>query len=312
MKRKNEWKRIVLVIGFSVILLVLTFVVPVWAQEEGARKAPGFFDFWKRPRIWVSGVFSVIGLALLMKSWVTRSLRLLSLVVVFFTFAILSILPLGSFARGMSMHPSPMCVIEKPFLSLNAGRGIPLMFFSIFASIGVLTIIGNKLFCGWACPLGAIQEILHRIPISRKLKIKLPFKITNLVRILVFILFVILTFGVGHSIYAYLNPFEFFHWGFGVIASIAIALTLIAALFIFRPFCYVLCPLGLFTWFLEHISLFRVKLNKELCTDCNVCIDKSPCPTVPFILKGKRIRPDCHPCGRCIEVCPEQALKFKK
>ena len=46
MKRKNEWKRIVLVIGFSVILLVLTFVVPVWAQEEGARKAPGFFDFW--------------------------------------------------------------------------------------------------------------------------------------------------------------------------------------------------------------------------------------------------------------------------
>jgi len=40
-------------------------------------------------------------------------------------------------------------------------------------------------------------------------------------------------------------------------------------------------------------------------------VKKSPCPTVPSILEGKKSRPDCHACGACIEACPENALKFK-
>lgn len=297
---------------FTLFVLLLLMTSTLWAYQQGGRKPLGFFDFWMRPRVWVSAVFCLFGLVLLMKSWVTRNIRLLSLVVISFFFGILFVLPLGSFARGMSLHPSPLCVIEKPFLFLNAGRGVPVMFLSIAASIAILTIIGNKLFCGWACPLGALQEIAHRIPLSKKWKIKLPFRITNSVRIGIFLLFIVLTFTVGKSIYPYLNPFEFFHWGFEFIAIIIILITLIAAVFIFRPFCYVICPLGLFTWVFEHISLIRVKVDKNKCTDCNVCVEKSACPAVSSILEGKKSRPDCHACGQCIEVCPENALKFRR
>ena len=211
----------------------------------------------------------------------------------------------------MGIHPSPMCIITKPFGFLNAGRTVPLIFLSLLGSIVILTIIGNKLFCGWVCPIGALQEIFRRVPLPEKFKIKLPFKITNLIRISIFVIFVVLIFTIGLSIYDYINPFEFLHWRFTLFATIILSITLIASLFIFRPFCYLICPLGLVTWLVEQLSLIKVKVNKDKCTNCDICIKKSPCPSVPSILNNKRLRPDCHACGRWLEVCPENALKFK-
>lgn len=298
-------------ITFAVFVILLLITSTLWAYQGGGRRSLGFFDVWMRPRVWVSAIFCLLGLGLLTKSWVTRNVRLLSLVAISFFFGILFVLPLGSFAQGMSIHPSPLCVIEKPFLFLNAGRGVPVLFLAIAAFVALFTFIGNKLFCGWACPLGALQEIAHRIPISEKLKIKLPFGITNSIRIGLFLLFIVLTFTVGKSIYPYINAFEFFHWGFGLLTIVIFAVTLIGALFIFRPFCYLICPLGLFTWLIEHLSLIRMKMDRDKCTNCNICIEKSPCPAVSSLLEEKKSRPDCHACGRCIEVCPEGALRFR-
>jgi polyferredoxin len=87
--------------------------------------------------------------------------------------------------------------------------------------------------------------------------------------------------------------------------------TLVAGVFIFRPFCYLVCPLGLVTWVLEHAAITKVKLDRRKCTDCGVCTKLSPCPAVQPILDGRVSRPDCHACGRCIEVCPEKALRFR-
>lgn len=302
---------VVTVAGAAVALLLVLHASPAWAQAAGARRPPGFLDIWLLPRVWIGGIFSLVGLALLVKSWVTRNVRLALLVVIFFVFGVLSVLPLGQFARGMSLHPSPVCIMTRPFQFLNAGRGIPILFIAIAAALAVLTIVGNKLFCGWACPIGAIQEVFHRVPLPRGMKIKLPFRITNAIRIILFVVFLGVVFTAGISIYDYFNPFHFLHWDFATIGTVAIVISLAASLFTFRPFCYLVCPLGLFTWVLEHLSLLRVKVRKDLCTECNVCVKKSPCPAVPAILEERRSRPDCHACGRCLEVCPEDALDFR-
>ena len=293
-----------------IIMMVILWIVGVLYGGQGQpRKTPGFFQIWTLPRIWVSAVFCLIGLFLLSRYLVTQNLRLFALFIIAFVFGVLYVLPLGSFAKGMSMHPSPFCIIEKPFLFMQSGRAVPIIFLSILTSVLILSIIANKSFCGWVCPIGAMQEIVHRIPFTKK--IKLPFRITNGIRMVLFVLFVILVFTVGFSLYAYTNPFEFLHFGWEPLAIGLFAVVIVAALFIFRPFCYLVCPLGLFTWFAEHVSIFRVKLDKGKCTDCKKCIKESPCPTIPAILEGKGSRPDCHSCGRCIEVCPEKALAFR-
>jgi polyferredoxin len=298
----------VLIFVLSIIFLAFSNLL---AQTNEVSKLTRFFQFWLLPRVWVGATFCLIGLGILVKAKLKHNLRLLFLFLIFFVFAIYPALPLGKINYGMGIHPSPMCIITKPFGFLNAGRTVPLIFLSLLASIVILTIIGNKLFCGWVCPIGALQEIFHRVPLPEKFKIKLPFKITNLIRVSIFVIFIVLIFALGLSIYDYINPFEFLHWRFALFAIIILSTTLIASLFIFRPFCYLICPLGIVTWLFEQLSLIRVKVNNDKCTSCNICINKSPCPSVASILNKNRLRPDCHACGRCLEVCPENALKFK-
>jgi polyferredoxin len=308
---KNISLSSIITVSILILIAIVLLSTAIGAEETAVKKSPGFFAYWTLPRVWMAALVGLIGLVLLMRAKVSQTVRLISQVVIFILFSVVTLLPLGSFAKGMGLHPSPLCTIEKPFLFIQAGRSVPIMFWSLLIFIGLMTIVGNKLFCGWNCPIGALQEILHRIPLSRKLKIKLPFKVTNFIRTVVFIVFVGLVFSIGLSIYEYVNPFEFLHWTLTAAVLPAFLLTFLAALFIYRPFCYLICPLGLYTWLLEHLSVVRIKLNKAACTHCNICVVKSPCPAVPAILAEKRIRPDCHACGRCIEICPEKALEFR-
>jgi ferredoxin-type protein NapH len=282
-----------------------------WAQDAGGGRPVRFLDIWALPRVWIGALFCVAGLVLLGRFLVRRRVRLAAVSAAFLVFAVVSALPLGALSRGMGIHPSPVCTVTRPFQFLAAGRGVPVVFIALLAFVALFSILGNKLFCGWVCPIGALQEAFHRLPIAGARTVKLPFRLTNAVRALLFVAFLIVVFTTGVSLYDYFNPFEFLHWGFDVVAVVALAAVLVAAIFMFRPFCYLACPLGLFTWLLEHVSLIRVKLDKPRCNNCNTCALLSPCPAVPAILARRKSRPDCHACGRCIEVCPEKALGFR-
>jgi polyferredoxin len=304
--RRSFWESVIRT--FYAVLLFFVLAGFVFAQEEVAGRRAGIFEFWLLPRVWMSGILALLGMVLLAKSWVGRNFRTVVLAVIFLVFAVVWTLPLGSFARGMAIHPSPMCIVAKPFLFLEAGRGVPVVFISLLASIAVLTIVGNKLFCGWVCPIGALQELVHRIPVP---KVRLPFRVTNWIRVGLFVVFVVVAFRVGVDIYAYFNPFESLHWGFEVYGLVVLGVTVAAGLFVFRPFCYMICPLGLLTWVLEHLSIVRVSVDRDACTECGKCVEESYCPAVGAILDQKKSRPDCHVCGRCMEICPEDALKYK-
>ena len=298
---------------FTARLLLSGLMNLLFGADEGgeSRQQITFFSIWTLPRVWVGAFLGFIGLVLLTMRKLTAWVRFAAMIIVFLAFSIVPFLPLGSFAAGMGLHPSPLCTIEKPLMFIEMGRTIPIIFFSILAFILLMTVLANKLFCGWNCPIGALQEILHKVPLPQGWKGVLPFRITNSIRIGVFVLFVLLLFVFGFSLYGYINPFEFLHWKMEWAIIPAFVVTFLGALFFYRPFCYLVCPIGLLTWLAEHISVMRVRFEKNACTNCMLCVKKSPCPTVPSILEQKRSRPDCHACGACIEACPENALKFK-
>jgi len=224
--------------------------------------------------------------------------RIIALGITFIVFGIL-----------IGIHPSPLCALTKPLARYQLIGFIPPPMIVMVGAMVVLSIIGNKIFCGWICPLGCLQEIAYKI--SKGLnKIKLSFFISNSVRLSILALFFIYLLTFGINIYDLFNPFELFHWHVDTYILLIISFVIVLSLFYFRPFCHFLCPVGLLTWIFEHTSLFKIHINREQCTHCNICVKESPCNAIDPILNGNSIVPDCYACGTCIESCPEDAISF--
>jgi ferredoxin len=230
------------------------------------------------------------------------------------------ILGLG-FALGKSFNPMTglVKVFKGLFIGGEGNLGIRLGALFIFS---LLAIVGTKAVCGWACPYGALQEFLHKLPfVTRwKKRNKIPFVIGNTVRISLFLFFLcdlIWDFtnlkGMGRVVYHYINPFNFFEWHFPLFSILAyVCITLVLSLFFYRPHCHFVCPFGLYSWFLEKISVFRIRINREKCTDCKACVKACPGFAMKGIYEQSRMSPDCFSCGECLHACKFDALSYAR
>ncbi len=240
------------------------------------------------------------------RMWYPRLPYLIALVV--------SVIACG-FVLGKS--PNPMEGAVKFFKSLVglypsvADKTIAFAFFI------ALAIIGNKLICGWACPFGAIQELVYSLPILRKLKRwKLPFWLSNTIRGALFIAMLVLLFGIvggrkGFVVYHALNPFNLFDLDFDEwVVLVTIIVSIALALFVYRPFCFVICPFGFLSWLAERLSLARVRIDRANCTKCGACIKACPSQAAMGIVEGRRFPADCTSCARCLNACPQDAIRY--
>ena len=162
MSKQDKLRTVVrLLIVSSILLLIMAG--PIFGDEEVAKKPIGFWGVLLLPKIWVGAIFCLAGALLLAKAKATRNVRHMFLPVIFFAFGVLTVLPLGQFAAGMGLHPSPVCTLTKPFLFINAGRSVPIVFFAVLAAVTVFSVAGNKLFCGWVCPGAGCQEAMFQV-----------------------------------------------------------------------------------------------------------------------------------------------------
>ena len=141
------------------------------------------------------------------KTWYPRApyIMVLSLAVV-----------ICGFALGKSPNPMEGAVkLFKGMVGLQPSIVAVVCAFAFFIS---LAIVGNKLVCGWACPFGALQELLFSLPILKRVKRrKVRFWHSNLIRGGLFVLMLLPPFGVvggkkGFVLYHFMNPFNLFNF----------------------------------------------------------------------------------------------------
>ena len=241
------------------------------------------------------------------REWYPRTPYIVSLMI--------SVIVAG-FLLGKS--PNPMEGAVKVFKSMVGLYSDPTTKAITFLFFIALAVVGNKLICGWACPFGALQELIYSIPILKRIKQrKLPFVLTNTIRAALFAAMLLFLFGIigelkGTVIYHYLNPFNLFNLDF---ETVSIMLTVILALsgsfIVYRPFCQFICPFGLISWIAERFSIIRVRITKGKCTECGVCIKACPLEAAKGRVYSKRLPADCFSCARCLNVCPVDAIQYR-
>ncbi len=221
--------------------------------------------------------------------------------------------PLGALQSALNKHE-----FEVPFAVLG--------FFFIFGSIF------GRFVCGWLCPFGLLQDLLHKIPLFRKIKQLKYHRVLKYGKYLVLVGLVIIgssflfggfvkvpafckylcpsgTFmgaiplvGANENLQAQVGGL--FFWKLGVLIFL-----IVLSIKVYRPFCQYLCPLGaIYGWF-NRFSLVQIRWTKEACTSCGACQKACPVNLPPEKIS---ISAECIKCGRCVAACPSDCLHFRK
>ena len=293
-------------------LLIILFTTNIFGSLHQYQKVT-VKEYFIKGHLWISIAVMLAGALILYFAKVRAATRFMLMSSVFM---LIVFVPQLFPVKCIYQSPYPLCLILKPVLFLREGvTNYPVKFTVTLFVVLFFSVSGSRLFCGWACPVGVLQDAIHFIPVSVK-KYRLSFFWMNTVRTLLIAGLVPLVMFTGINIfYSYLNPFGPLKWNwnmdaFFIAGFIVLMLTAAASLFVYRPYCYMICPVGWVTWLLERVSLFGVRFNPSACTDCRECITQTSCPAVEAIISRKAWRPDCFSCGRCIAECPAGALRF--
>ena len=233
---------------------------------------------------------------------------------------------------GLNCYSCPAASGACPIGSFQAVVGSSKFRFSYYIT-GFLILLGvllGRFICGFLCPFGWFQELLHKIP-TRKISTK-KLKLLTYIKYVVLLVMVVLLpvlvtndVGMGDPFFCkYLCPQgvlegaiplaavnsgiraalgALFSWKLGIL----IAVVVLSVLF-YRPFCKWLCPLGAFYALLNKVSLLGMKVDKHKCVSCGKCA--KACKMDVDVTKSPD-HAECIRCGMCIRACPTNAVCFR-
>lgn len=232
---------------------------------------------------------------------------------------------------GLNCYSCPGAISACPLGSLqnaiSASADRP-----AFYVVGIILLFGmflGRVICGFLCPFGLIQELLHKVPVKKLKKNKISQKLTWIKYVIlgIFVVVIPLFFGLRKqplpafckyicpagtlegALMLMLHPDNaglrsltggIFYWKLAVLIAMVIS-----CVFIFRAFCRFICPLGAIYSLFSKIALLGVRVDMNKCNNCGACVK-----TCQMDIKRVGDR-ECIQCGECIDVCPEKAITFK-
>ena len=199
--------------------------------------------------------------------------------------------------------------------------------------LGIISLFGvilGRTICGWLCPLGLIQELLHKIPTPKikKSRITRVFTWLKYILLAVFVVALPLWYGLEHNMplpgfCKYICPAGTFEGAMGLLsnpantpkfAMLGILFTRkfiimlgigLLCIFCYRSFCRFICPLGAIYGFFNRFNIVGVKVDESRCNHCGSCVRSC----------GMDVRHvgdhECINCGKCMEVCAQKAISIK-
>ena len=190
---------------------------------------------------------------------------------------------------GLNCYSCPGAVGSCPIGAMQAVIGSWNFRFAFYAA-GFLMFVGalaGRFVCGWLCPFGLVQDLLHKIPFVKKIDTFKGDRLLRRLKYVILIVFVILlpmflvdVLGQGLPYFCkYICPAGTLEGGILLVLfnksmrsalgwlyawkSVLLIVTVILSVIIYRPFCKYICPLGAVYSVFNPISVFRYRVDKE-------------------------------------------------
>jgi polyferredoxin len=220
--------------------------------------------------------------------------------------------------------PNAVLPIQTMLSAIGVSGPIILTILPMIVMIIILlltVLLFGRVFCGFACPLGAIQEIISKINFKSdvkkqkavKYKIDISLKTATITRWIFFGIIIVLAIFWSFSVLQIINPFTGFKIFTNPLAplvlnpGISLILVIIASFFVYRPWCRLFCPFGALASIVGLFSRYNYKRTED-CNECGLC--EKICPTHQAERDSKK--EECYYCNRCVDVCPQDAIKLEK
>lgn len=219
--------------------------------------------------------------------------------------------------------PVTFAYISCPIITEGASKGIVTGGLIVFILIFMSSLFIGRIWCGWICPAGGLQEIYFHINDKPIKTGKL-----NWFKYLIFLLLFIPLISAIRTAGG-LTTIDFFYYtdhgisiarqGTYVIYLAQISfITIFAILAGRRGFCHFFCPIAviaitgrgihrLFCW-----PALVLSADADRCSDCQKCSENCPMGLDVNIMVQQRSmdKTECILCGSCVDVCPNHAIRY--
>ena len=243
----------------------------------------------------------------------------------FFTGRIFTGASKGACVPGLNCYSCPGAVGACPIGSLQsflASRPVKLPYYVLGLLIFFGALLGRAV-CGFLCPMGWLQELIALVPVKKRDRFRLDRPLRKLKYVILALLVVLpLIFALTPFFCKYLCPAGtlagimlaisdaalrplfggIFAWKAAVLAAV-----LAACLFIWRPFCKYLCPLGAIYGLFNRFALYRGEVDADKCVRCGKCAEVCRMCVDPSTDVNSA---ECVRCGDCVRACPTGAIKM--
>ena len=232
---------------------------------------------------------------------------------------------------GLNCYSCPAASGACPIGSFQAVVGSSKFSFSYYIT-GFLILFGvllGRFICGFLCPFGWFQDLLHKIPGKKFSTAKLkPLRYLKYVILVVFVIllpaFVTNSLGMGDPFFCkYICPQGVLEGAIplalansGIRAALGhlftfkftiLALFIILSILFYRPFCKWICPLGAIYSLFNKVSFLKIQVDHEKCVGCQKC--SRVCKMDVNVVDTPN-HPECIRCGECMKACPTDAICY--
>ncbi len=216
----------------------------------------------------------------------------------------------------------------------------------VFILLLLLTLLFGRVYCSTLCPLGVFQDVTTRGANLFKSKKQRRFSYDKPKKSRYIILGVVAVFFIGGVTLplAYLDPYSIWgrisneilsrseqlfingtsllfpdtiyfrtyaHFAVGsfIFAFVLLGVVIFFSAFRGRLYCNTICPVGSFLGLLSRFSAFKMTINKETCTKCQLCVIK--CKSQCIDLKTQTIDSSrCVTCMNCVAACKNGSITY--